>query len=211
MEDIPEGYLFWPADLGGLALKSSFVNLYLIRDSITKSTNSHVEQFFATEEKAYARAKVQVDEPSMLKARRRHSFPQLDTFMEFEEFTQYRLQTSSQLVTAYMGLMGEPSEVALECTPVVKEAAFDKAPIAVAHYGRGSRERGGRGGGFGGRAQKTSKSVSLTPYQRWILELYASDMDSRFGELAVVEKGLLPTGLFTMFREPRFRWQSWAR
>jgi hypothetical protein len=48
----------------------------------------------------------------------------------------------------------------------------------------------------------------MNSYHRWIIQLYAPDMMARFGGLNVVEKGLLPTGLVSMFRESRFKWQG---
>jgi len=48
----------------------------------------------------------------------------------------------------------------------------------------------------------------MKPYQQWVVQLYGSDMISRFGGLNVVEKGLLPTGLVQMFRRTRFKLQD---
>jgi len=48
----------------------------------------------------------------------------------------------------------------------------------------------------------------LSPYYRWIVQLYAADMIETFGGLNVVEKGLLPTGMVNMFRQSRFKWQG---
>lgn len=47
VDDIPEGYLYFPMYMGGLDLKSPFVNLYLIRDTIMKKPDSAMDQFFA--------------------------------------------------------------------------------------------------------------------------------------------------------------------
>jgi hypothetical protein len=38
--------------------------------------------------------------------------------------------------------------------------------------------------------------------------LYAPDLMARFGGLNVVEEGLLPARLLSMFRESRLKWQG---
>lgn len=181
VEDIPEGYLFWPTNLGGLELHTPFVDLYIIRDSITKAADTHMDQFFREENQAYARAKTEFETGSSYSRRARLSHLQIssDDFFTFEEYTRYRLQASTQLHTAYQRLMGEPLAVNLTPTPAVRDEEL-------------------RGYGL----------AALTSHTRWVLELYASEIDSRFGGLAVVEKGLLPVGLVVMFKESRFRWQS---
>jgi hypothetical protein len=50
VDDIPEGYLYFPMSMGGLDLKSPFVNLYLIRDAIMKKPDTAIDQFFTDEE-----------------------------------------------------------------------------------------------------------------------------------------------------------------
>jgi len=51
-------------------------------------------------------------------------------------------------------------------------------------------------------------SGRLSSYQRWIIQLYAPDLMARFGGLNVVEEGLLPARLLSMFRESRLKWQG---
>jgi hypothetical protein len=98
--------------------------------------------------------------------------------MTMEEFTRYREQTSTDLHYAYMKLLDEPREIGVNRTSDV--AALIDAPA----WSR------------------------LSSYQRWIIQLYAPDMIAHFGGLNVVDKGLLPTGMVSMFRESRFKWQG---
>lgn len=200
VDDIPEGYLFFPLSMGGLDLKSPFVSLYLIRGQITKQPNSYMDDFFREEERAYTIAKSRFEQPDNHR-RSITSYKDLssETFMNFEEFTRYRLQTSAKLYDAYTQLLVVPKEADVVITAGIA-GVLDDGEKPTSNTARRSR---------GACRQTTDDSWSrLNPYQRWIIALYSSDMIERFGGLNVVEKGLLPTGLVTMFRESRFKWQG---
>jgi len=183
VQDVPEGYLYFPMSMGGLDLKSPFVNLYLIRDKVSKNPDEYMDTFFQDEEKDYRNAKRLYDsDPS--RYRGLHGIlsevsPKFQgkSFISFEEYARYREQTSSDLYTAYSRLIEEPMEDEVVQTNDVKAVIGD---------------------GW----------ESLSPYYRWIVQLYAPDMIARFGGLNVVEKGLLPTGMVNMMRESRFKWQE---
>ncbi|KAE8451790.1 hypothetical protein EG329_002630 [Mollisiaceae sp. DMI_Dod_QoI] len=167
VNNIPEGYLYFPMSMGGLDLKSPFIELYLIRDNITKNPDSHMDLFFNTEEDDYRKAKA-IFELDAVPGQGRLSFSLKEqfgkeSFMSFDEFTRYREQTSSQLRVAYRNLIGEPGENEVERTSQV--ASHIDAPAWS----------------------------GLTSYQRWVVQLYGDDMMERFGGLNVVEKRLLPT------------------
>jgi hypothetical protein len=226
VKDIPEGYLYFPMSMGGLDLKSPFVNLYLIRDKITKIPDSHMDKFFIDEEATYRRLKAIHEGPN---SRRGNLAPiglsysektALDNepFMNFEEYTRYREQTSFELKSAYQHLIQEPTEDEVTLTSdvasVLETAALPEfgrpPPGFVPGRGRGrGHGRGGRGGysGYPSGVAKVNWD-RMSSYQRWIIQLYAPDMIARFGGLNVVEKGLLPTGMVSMFRESRFKWQG---
>jgi len=55
--DIPEGYLYFPSSIGGLDLKSPFINLYIIRDWITDNPDYHMDLFFENKEAEYRKLK----------------------------------------------------------------------------------------------------------------------------------------------------------
>lgn len=62
VDEIPEGYLFFPLLMGGLDLKSPFVSLYLTRGQIPKNSSSYVDDFFREEKRAYGVAKVHFEQ-----------------------------------------------------------------------------------------------------------------------------------------------------
>lgn len=206
VDDIPEGYLYFPMSMGGLDLKSPFVNLYLIRDTIMEKPDTALDRFFVDEEASFRVAKGHFEKGNV-PGRQQVLYKlnddlDVEEFMTFEEFTRYREQTSKDLYTAYSQLIEEPVED--EVTVTADVANVLGGPPGFASLGRG------RGRGRGGMRRGVQKNAwsGMNSYNRWIIQLYAPDMMSRFGGLSVVEKGLLPTGMVSMFRESRFKWQG---
>ena len=177
---IADGFLYFPTNLGGLELKSPFVPLYQIRDHISEDPNHIVDRFFEREEEAYQKAKQTFEDGGLVKdtPRLRYIPEDSDIFMSFEEYTRYREQTSPELLDAYRELHRRPAE------------------------------------SFMAQASEVSSVMSwgvwkdLSPYDKWIVSLYAASMIEKFDGLSVVEKGLLPIGLVSMFRKTRVRWQG---
>ncbi|KAJ8062900.1 hypothetical protein OCU04_008150 [Sclerotinia nivalis] len=182
VENIPEGYLYFPMSMGGLDLKSPFVPLYLIRDQVMKNPDEAMDIFFLKERADYERAKRvhENGDSTHTRSEVKHD-PALESvgFPSFEEYTKYRERTSSPLHAAYDVLKSEPEECQVDVT-VGREVSDTR-----------KRHR-----------------EEMSKYQKWIVQLYGSDMEERFGGLNVVEKGLLPTGMVGMFRESRFKWQG---
>lgn len=180
VEDIPEGYLYFPMSFGGLDLKSPFIDLYLVRKTITKTPDSIMDQFFIDEEEEYRRAKA-VFERDAGHPRAAYTLRAKygdEPFISFEEFTRYREQTSPALHKAYTKLISQPRLDPITATSDV-----------LSHI-------------------ETRAWRNMSEYQQWLLQVYSSEMIQRFGGLNVVEKGLLPTGMVSMFRESRFKWQG---
>jgi hypothetical protein len=215
VQDIPEGYLYLPTSMGGLDLKSPFVDLYLIRNSLSPNPDERMDRFFESEETSYRLSKSNFDRGIVPRAPGNSTdlktAPGDGQFLSMEEYTRYREQTSTHLHTAYKALMQEPElEEVMETSDVlgVLDAAGSSLPEVHSKRG-GHRGRGTATSRGGHRITRHSAGwATLTPYQRWIVQLYASDMIRRFGGLNVVERGLLPTGMVHMFRESRFKWQG---
>jgi hypothetical protein len=55
--DIPEGYLNLPMSMGGLDLKSPFIDLCLSHESIFHEPDFYMDAFFEEEDRDYRRAK----------------------------------------------------------------------------------------------------------------------------------------------------------
>ncbi|KAH7354711.1 hypothetical protein BKA65DRAFT_496849 [Rhexocercosporidium sp. MPI-PUGE-AT-0058] len=179
--DIPEGYLYFPMSMGGLDLKSPFIDLYLIRGSICSRPDIYMDNFFSSEETEYMVAKKEFENGTYRRGTPvdyslKQKYGDQD-FFTMEEFTRYREQTSSSLLRAYELLKKEPEVQGVKTTLEVVDALGPEWH-------------------------------TLSPYQQWVMQLYSANMIARFGGLNVVEKSLLPTGMVTMFRESRFKWQG---
>ena len=182
VEEIPEGYLYIGSDYGGLDLKSPFVNLYLLRDLSNPDPYRKMEAFFDSEEKAYNDAKRRYEDGGVYD-RSDLSYEVKDKlrgsdFMSFEEYTRHREQTSSQLLAVYTDLLRDPGEQTVLQTADVKSLI------------------------------DATKFNQMSDYQKWIVQLYGPELIARFGDLNIVDRGLLPTGMVGMFRESRFKWQG---
>ncbi|KXH36205.1 hypothetical protein CSIM01_09378 [Colletotrichum simmondsii] len=202
VEDIPDGYLYFPVSLGGLGLQNPFIDLYLIRDDVIEDPDDIMDDFLAEEEAEYRFKKAAYEEDtegagdgsgpgsSLDISGARHHAPWLladdyrdlrdQPFMNYEEFSRHRRRTSPALSRALDRLRHTPATKAIELRGEV-EAALKTTPA----------------GWYG-----------LSGYEQWVCGLYGKDMVARFGSLVVVDKGVLPTGLLDMLRQSRFKWRG---
>ncbi|KAE8371832.1 hypothetical protein BDV26DRAFT_116098 [Aspergillus bertholletiae] len=193
--DIPDAFIFFPAELGGLGLRNPFISVLLVRDTVEQSPIERINSFKKEELKSYAFAKKTFDEMSEIIYRRRAETvnprpksgepmviteAEVHTFMSFEEYTRYRESRSNSLRLLYEDLMQVPwpktAQVTREC-----RAALD----AVIGQFRFSDQ---------------------TPEVQWILLLYSDDVLKRFGGINLVETRFLPIGILAMMKERRVKW-----
>ncbi|KAG4442604.1 hypothetical protein IFR05_001934 [Cadophora sp. M221] len=183
---VPEGYLYFPTFLGGLDLKNLFVTLGMIHDNIEFNPDAFMRSFFKEERADYERAKKFFETVTVpLRAQQSKEVLEKDRFshepfMNFAEYTRYREQTSTPLYRVYKRLMREPAEQVVLKTPEVNRALGDR---------------------------NVWEEV-LSAYEKRVVEMHADDIISRFGGLHIVQKGWLPTGMVSMFRESRFQWKD---
>jgi hypothetical protein len=57
IQDVPDGYLYFPSDLGGLELHNPFIGLVQLRDSVFENPEGIMDDFFEAEQDAYRQAK----------------------------------------------------------------------------------------------------------------------------------------------------------
>ena len=57
ISEIPDGYLYFPASLGGLELHNPFIGLVQLRDSVFEKPETALDNFFEAEQEAYQKAK----------------------------------------------------------------------------------------------------------------------------------------------------------
>ncbi|KFY05984.1 hypothetical protein V491_08919 [Pseudogymnoascus sp. VKM F-3775] len=176
IQDIPEGYIYFPSSLGGLEVKSPFIKPILVRESLPASPQIYMDDFFRNEARVYKDAKEEFESRPVKKPHyaQGHEVNDSVEFFTFEEYTRYREFKSFELSEVFDLLMAEPRPRYLE-------------------YFEGNRCEYNR---------------YDDPYHRWIMQLYGGEMVRRFGGLNVVQPGLLPMGMVTMFKKSRFQWRD---
>ncbi|KAJ9651300.1 hypothetical protein H2198_009422 [Neophaeococcomyces mojaviensis] len=193
VKDVPDGYLFFPTELGGLDVKSPFINLLQIRDSVTKSPMGLLDEFQEAEREAYEKAKKTYLEKKAWQYPKRDKEYRPDDpeqFMPFEEYIQFReelrYEYKNQLADVYEVLLKRPVEDPLE-------TAHEEVLQALNRL----------------RASSTITSwYSMDPYWKWVTMLYGPEMLERFGGFDIVDAGLLPMGMVGLFRSGRVSWQE---
>lgn len=103
IQDIPDGFLYFPLALGGLDLQNPFIPYCQVRTTITPNPHAIMDEFFSREKDAYENAKASFEKERLAKRKR-------GDFMSFDDYTRYREQTSSELLSAYEKLLAEPKK-----------------------------------------------------------------------------------------------------
>jgi len=200
IEDIPDGYFYFPAELGGLEVRNPFIGLLQLRESVHEDPAKLLDEFFEAEKDAYRYRKECFDRGRI---RRPHSAlldPEFkpddaDEFFPFEEFVKYREELSyelkNELAKVFTSLRREPGEESIDTD--------DNGEIKMALNSLGSQS-GLRG--------ILANWYSMEPYWKWVAQLYGPGMIRKFGGLGIVDPGLLPMGMVSLFRSGRVNWQE---
>lgn len=199
--NIPEGYFFFPAELGGLDLRNPFVNLLLTHEGGKEAGDPDVvlDQFEAAEEEEYQKRKERFHSTT------RDSGADIswlengidkDEFITFEDFIKYRevypFSFKNDLRCVY--------EMLLELSPQHAVTATSDITTAMNLMDKG--------GVIGASSGINGTWWKMTPYWKWITQLYGGEVVKRFGGLNIVDNGVLPIGMVSLFRSDRVRWQS---
>ncbi|KAF5867639.1 uncharacterized protein Bfra_010614 [Botrytis fragariae] len=197
IDNVPDGYLYFPTSLGGLELHNPFIGLLQLRDGVYEAPETLMDNFFESEIEAYRVAKDKFEKraPQVNVAMARHwqydgrDLSDLQDFMSFEEFTRYREKAGSfhegNLFEVFENLLKQPSK---------ESADWDESDMIQAKAIEGGLSSAFEGMDMG--------------YWKWVVKLYGEEMIERFGGLAVVDKGLLPTGMVNLVRSGKVQWQG---
>ncbi|KAK9783920.1 putative Transcription factor domain-containing protein [Seiridium cardinale] len=200
--DIPDGYLYFPVELGGLDLQSPFISLLQIRDALIDSPKPFLQQLHESETEGYKKAKkafengsvrhlrADVDDPNWEPAFQKDR----ETFISFEDFVKYREEWcfgyNNQVHNVYQRLLEEPAQESIDSDGAMLSKAV--APLA---------------------SQPSLRCIhgnwhSMEPYWKWVTMLYGPEIHDRFGGLNIVDSDVLPMGMVRLFKEKRVKWQT---
>ncbi|KAI0426110.1 hypothetical protein F5Y09DRAFT_346004 [Xylaria sp. FL1042] len=204
VSNIPDAYLFFPIELGGLDLRSPFVSILPVREAVISDPGKLLDKFLEAEHDDYARKKLAFE-----RGDRHHQYvirvqgawePEdprdREQFLAFEEYARHREDLNydfqDNLANVFRKLLDVPAE----------EGGIRAASAAV-RWGiealaNSSQNLKGITGNWN----------SMDPYWRWVAQLYGPEAIRCFGGLNIVEPGLLPMGMVSIFREKRVKWQG---
>jgi hypothetical protein len=204
VENVPDGFLFFPIELGGLDLKSPFVGLLQIRESVRENPYELMDQFKEAEEDAYENAKRAFDRGDVDRTDDQNHYPYKrprgdhgstsdHAFISFDEFVKYRETFNglgqADLVDVYNNLLKKPVEENIEISEQVRQA-LERL--------RGQDNLNGI----------TADWRRMDAYWKWVAQMYGPEMFEKFGGFNVVDPGLLPVGMVRVFREKRIKWNG---
>ena len=188
MRDIPDGYIFFPASLGGLEVRNPFVPLLQIRDTVQSDPSVLLTKFLMAEREAYRSEKKRFESDDQAQKTRRRKDRNFvpdrpDQFFSLEEYTRHReclnYDFKNQLVDVFSKLLERPKE----------------DPMGTDRGGR--MEQALRALLESHPSSEGIKGVtwSMEPYWKWVAEMYGPEICARFGSLGLVEEGWLPMGV----------------
>jgi hypothetical protein len=193
IHDLPEGFFYYPVELGGLELLNPFVNLLSMRESIKQTPQRRLQKAILADEIRYYEAKERFEKqgsdfPTTLRA----SNDQPLSFPSLKEHNKYPETFSLGYYSAYCDLIQIPKEK------------------SVANTGDLRKNMSGLKGPTSTTSKRTidPEWTVMTPYWRWVAELYQDEMVHTYGSLAAVNREFMPLGVVKTLKEGRFRWQG---
>lgn len=152
IHDLPEGFFYFPVELGGLELLNPYVPLLAMREDIKKTPQGRLHKARLEDEKDYYAAKEVFDKSGG----RRDSDGESESaeFMSLAEYTKYAESFSIPLLQAYRDLVRIPNEVDINQTPKLRANQMSL------------------GEDTGVRSAISEDWMTMSPYWRWIAELY---------------------------------------
>ncbi|RBR27087.1 uncharacterized protein FIESC28_00159 [Fusarium coffeatum] len=202
--DVPDGYLYFPMELGGLDLQSPFITHLQIHDQVLEDPLKLMADFDEAERVAYEKYKERfmtgqtrqnrhsLDDPDWTP----ESQHDKDNFMSFDEFARYREAYSFEFFKAPLKL--DRVSRKLMKRPSRRKVETDEALSSALEQLRTEPNLRGI----------TGWSNNMDAYWTWVATFYGPEIVDRFGRLNIVNTELLPIAMVTLFRDKRVKWQG---
>ncbi|PYH48398.1 uncharacterized protein BP01DRAFT_146994 [Aspergillus saccharolyticus JOP 1030-1] len=196
VHDLPEGFFYFPAELGGIELLNPYIPFLSMRENIKHTPEARLRKAFIEDEAEYLAAKERYERDGPLNSDYSNwgAGSEVTSAVSLEEYTQYRETYSRPLLEAYEDLIRVPEEESVDQT-----AKFQRHQMSL---DEGIEEEANK------RKIISGDWWSMLSYWRWAAELYYEDMTSRYGNLAAVNREYMPLGVIKTLKEGKFRWQS---
>ncbi|KAJ5286208.1 hypothetical protein N7524_001514 [Penicillium chrysogenum] len=191
VHNLPDGFFYYPIELGGLGLLNPFIRLLAMRENIKETPRKLLHKASLRDEAKYeaAKEKFKKDGPDASSQFWSEWSGKSKSFMSLEDYTRYPETFSPSLVRVYKQLTHVPSEMNVALT-----GSFDMEKKYL-------------------RSVASAASIphfygEMTPYWKWVAELYHEGMVRTYGGLAAVNREFIPLGVVKTLQEGKFRWQS---
>ncbi|KAJ4295002.1 hypothetical protein N0V90_007010 [Kalmusia sp. IMI 367209] len=184
---VPDSFFYFPVELGGLGLRNPLINAFATYRKSFRDSVERIDRAFELEQEDYERLKERWDSGEHRPKRTKYSpLPkdELGTDTETDEsFMSFEEFTRYREETS--SYLKDAYTNLLECPP---EEHVQTAPAILTTL----RDR----------------SLDASPYWLWICNLYAGDMNKRFGGLQLGDRDLLPVGLVDVLKSEKVRWEG---
>ncbi|CAG7987690.1 unnamed protein product [Penicillium nalgiovense] len=191
IHDLPDGFFYYPIELGGLGLLNPFIRLLAMRESIKDTPRKLLHKASLRDEREYEAAKEKFKKDGADASSQFWSewSGKSKSFMSLEDYTRYPEMFSPSLVGVYKQLTKVPNEmnVALTWSFEMEQNSLDpgRSAASISHFW-----------------------ALMTPYWKWVAELYHEGMVRTYGGLAAVNREFMPLGVVKTLQEGKFRWQG---
>lgn len=218
--DVPDAFLYFPEELGGLGVRNPFLSLLVVRHQVLKDPESRMVAFLKNEPEAYNMAKKDFEALNERDRLRRldailakssdqsfQGFIPADGSKRSEDGSEGRKSgwagpTDNEFLsfdefTRYRETSSEALRgiyTGLLLTPTTVDV---QATVEVLNHLEDPSLR-----------QRVVSWNALGPDRKWLVQMYAKDALSRFGGLGIVDQGLLPMGVMRVLRERKVVWQT---
>lgn len=184
IHDLPEGFFYLPVEFGALELQNPYIPLLSMRENIKQTPSRRMQKAFLDEELQYIETKEDFETHGPAQVSLWNKEPA--AFPSLAEYIQYSESRSAHLVSAYKDLLRIPKEVNID-----KSLALSSSQLGLSSQGAIS-----------------SDWMCMSPYWKWVVELYHKEMVRKYGRLAAVDREFMPLGVVKTLKEGKFRWQG---
>ena len=214
--DVPDAFLYFPEELGGLGVRNPFISFLAVRDQLLKDPKARLVQFMKQEHEAYKAAKIHFDALNERDRERRLESvlgkSSANTGWNSGWNTQWTSisdsvndeikrrepswagPTSADFMTFEEYTLYRETSSGLLCT-AYKDLLLTPGKSDVQLSQQVSDNL-------------YNLAINQSGLNKWLIQLYSDDAFKRFGGLRIVDQSLLPMGVMKLLRKRKVVWQT---
>ena len=194
--DLPEGFFFFPVELGGMGLVNPYIPFLAMRENIKQTPQGHLRKAFVQDEARYQSDKEAFEKNGPALATLASTLDIKDqNFLTLDEYMQYAESYSPSLLKAYKNLISVPAEISINQTTELRRNQMSLDETVT-------------GDGIHNSHIISGEWDCMSSYWQWTAELYQTEMVQKYGGLAAVNREFMPLGVVKTLKEGKFRWRG---